>query len=221
MARLLAVVTDERQEAREPLIEALSSERYRALLERADAFLAAEQPEAAAEPVATWAPRLVERLYRKLRKLGDKLDGHSPADQLHALRIRAKRLRYLVEFVTPIYAQPAERFARRAVELQDVLGTHHDAYVAVERLREMLGARHETISPELAFLMGELAARYEGVGDEMRRAFGGTYSRLTRKPWRRLSKAFESAAARAEVLRRRQAAAQLSDHTGNTAPPSS
>jgi CHAD domain-containing protein len=212
MASLLGIVVEERKHAREPLIKALGSKRYRTLLERADALLSAEPREAAAEPVATWAPRLVERLYRKLRKDGDKLDGHSPAAELHALRIRGKRLRYLVEFVTPIYGQPAERFARRVVELQDVLGNHQDAHVAVERLREMLGARHDSISLELAFLMGELAERYEGVGAEMRREFGGTYSRLTRKPWRRLRKAFESAAARAELLRRQQAAELLGDH---------
>jgi CHAD domain-containing protein len=229
MASLLGVVVAEREQAREPLIKALGSKRYRTLMERADALLTAEPPEAAAEPVATWAPRLVERLYRKLRKAGDKLDGHSPAAELHALRIHGKRLRYLVEFVTPTYGQPADRFARRVVELQDVLGNHQDAHVAVERLREMLGARHETISLELAFLMGELAERYEGIGAEMRREFGGTYSRLTRKPWRRLRKALESASARAEVLRRQQAAAQraasaaefLGDHAdGHSATPS-
>ena len=229
MASLLGIVAEARRHAREPLIEALSSERYRALLERADALLAAEQPEAAAEPVATWAPRLVERLYRKLRKLGDKLDGHSPAAQLHALRISAKRLRYLVEFVMPTYGQPAERFARRTVELQDVLGNHQDAYVAVERLREMLAARHAAISLELAFVMGELAERYAGIGAEMRREFGGTYGRLTRKPWRRLRKALESTAARAELIRRQQAAAQvaanaaelLGGHAAEAATPSS
>jgi CHAD domain-containing protein len=228
MAQLLGIVAEERQQAREPLIGALNSERYRALLVRAGALLEAEPPEAAAEPIATWAPRLVERLYRKLRKDGDKLDGHSPAAKLHALRIRGKRLRYLVEFVTPTYGEPAERFARCVVDLQDVLGNHQDAHVAVERLRQMLGARHETISPELAFLMGELAERYEGIGAEMRREFGATYSRLTRKSWRRLSKALDSAAARAELLRRQQAAAQLaasaaeflSDHTdANTTRP--
>jgi CHAD domain-containing protein len=229
MTDLLSIVGEERQHAREPLIGALKSRRYRALLKRMDALLAAEPPEAAAEPVATWAPRRVERLYRKLRKQGDKLDGHSEATELHQLRIDAKRLRYMVEFVTPTYGQPAERFAKRTTELQDVLGNHQDAVVAVERLRKMLADRHDSISPELAFLMGELAERYAGIGVEMRHQFGGTYGRLTRKPWRRLRKALESAAARAELLRRQQAAAQraasgaesLGDHAANATTPSS
>jgi len=207
MTSLLGIVEEERRQAREPLVEALTSERYRALLRRADALLETPLPEAAAEAVATWSPRAVERLYRKMRKLGDRLGDGSPATELHALRIRAKRVRYLVEFLTPTYGQPAERFARRTVELQDVLGTHQDAYVAVEWLRGMLSGRDSAVSAELAFLMGELAERYAASAAEMRRQFGGVYGRATRKRWRRLRKALESAAAHADLTRRQQALA--------------
>jgi len=92
-----------------------------------------------------------------------------------------------------------------------VLGTHQDAHVAVERLRGMVSGRDSGVSTELAFLMGELAERYAGSAAEMRRQFSGVYGRATRKRWRRLRKALEAAAARAEVARRQ--------HTDTTAEP--
>jgi CHAD domain-containing protein len=195
MASLVATVTEERHQARGPLLEALDSERYTALLASCESLVQTELPAAAAEAVATWAPRLVERCYRRLRKSGDGLDGQSPAEELHALRIRGKRLRYLVEFLTPAYGEPAERFTPRVVALQDVLGGHQDAHVAVERLRALMAARHDEITPELGFLMGELAERYANTAGELRRKFVPVYSQVTGARWRKLRKALESAAA--------------------------
>ena len=53
-------------------------------------------------------PQLVEGAFRKMHKLGDRLDAKSPASELHKLRIRAKRLRYAIEFVAEIYGAPAQ-----------------------------------------------------------------------------------------------------------------
>ncbi len=62
--------------------------------------------------------------------------------ELHALRIRLKRLRYTAEFFAPLYpARPARRFIRRLARLQDRLGRLNDATVADALLGQLDGGR--------------------------------------------------------------------------------
>jgi CHAD domain-containing protein len=192
MDQLLALLTEQRDQARDALLSSLDSARYSALMQQAQALLDASLPAAAAEPVAVWAPRLIEREYRKLRKLGDPLDSHSKAADLHRLRIGAKRLRYLVEFVGEGYGQASGRMVRRVIRLQDVLGTHQDAQVASAALRQLLADRRASIEPELAWVMGETAERYANSAAEMRKEFSKAYRGVVGKRWRRLRKALRA-----------------------------
>jgi CHAD domain-containing protein len=70
---------------------------------------------------------------------------HDPAavDDLHDMRIAAKRLRYVLEMSEPVLGEPAKRGAKRAKKLQDLLGEIHDCDEHlplvrrhIERLRE-------------------------------------------------------------------------------------
>jgi CHAD domain-containing protein len=67
-----------------------------------------------------------KRLQKRVRKAG----GNPSDKQLHQIRIAAKQLRYAAEAAAPVIGKPAERIARRAEDLQTVLGDHHDAVVA-------------------------------------------------------------------------------------------
>ena len=81
---------------------------------------------------------MVERRYKRVRKQGDLIKANSPPDAYHLLRIDAKKLRYALEFVgTGIYGKPAAEFSSRVTALQDVLGLHQDAYVAIDMLQEI------------------------------------------------------------------------------------
>jgi CHAD domain-containing protein len=53
---------------------------------------------------------------------------HDPdaLDDLHDMRIAAKRLRYVLEMSEPVLGEPAKQGARRAKKLQDLLGEIHD-----------------------------------------------------------------------------------------------
>jgi hypothetical protein len=54
---------------------------------------------------------------------------------LHDMRIAAKRLRYVLELTAPVcFAPYAAKAARRAKELQDLLGEIHDCDVALPRV---------------------------------------------------------------------------------------
>jgi CHAD domain-containing protein len=192
MDGLLALLTEQRQQAREALVRSLDSARYAALMQDADTLLDASLPAAAAEPLAHWAPRLIERGYRKLRKRGDRLDSQSRAEDLHRLRIEAKRLRYLVEFVGEAYNPASRRLVRRVTQLQDVLGAHQDAQVASAALRGLLADRRGTLEPELVWVMGEIAGRYSETAADMRKEFSKAYRGVAGKRWRRLRKAMQA-----------------------------
>ncbi|MCZ7588977.1 MAG: CHAD domain-containing protein [Gaiella sp.] len=130
-AALLATLEEERVEARAVVVDALSSDRYLALLDRLDAV--AEPPPSGVEtPLAeVW-----RREWRRTRRVLDRLDGDSPDAELHAGRIRVKRARYAAELASPALGKRGRAFVDAAKALQDVLGEHQDATVAEARLRE-------------------------------------------------------------------------------------
>ena len=98
----------ERTAAHTDLLEALRSERCAALLDRlaslvaSPAFISAD----AERPAADVVPKLVARPLRRLRREADRI-GPTPADEeLHRVRILAKRLRYATDVSAPSPASP-------------------------------------------------------------------------------------------------------------------
>jgi hypothetical protein len=55
-------------------------------------------------------------------------------EALHDMRIAAKRLRYVLELVAPVFGEGAARGARRAKKLQDLLGEIHDCDESIPRV---------------------------------------------------------------------------------------
>jgi triphosphatase len=76
----------------------------------------------------------VRRSVNRVRRLGKAVTPRSRATELHELRIKAKRLRYELEFFSTVY--PALKApAKICKSLQDLLGTLQDAATATARLR--------------------------------------------------------------------------------------
>jgi len=78
---------------------------------------------------------------RKLGRAQSRLDlkprelAALDAEQRHAFRIAAKRLRYSVEFFAPLFAQKrAQAYALRLAQLQNALGMLNDGAVALSLL---------------------------------------------------------------------------------------
>ena len=73
-----------------------------------------------------------------LRQRGvvDDVDEQPSPEQLHAVRIKAKRCRYASEAVAPAVGKKAARLASAVADVQSLLGDHHDAHVAEEWLRD-------------------------------------------------------------------------------------
>ncbi len=72
----------------------------------------------------------------RVLKHGSRIDAGTDATELHRLRIRAKRLRYLIEaFPKQLPKKHGKVLRRRLAALQDLLGAHQDAVATAGRLQ--------------------------------------------------------------------------------------
>jgi CHAD domain-containing protein len=179
--RLLTRLSEERDQARRRLLGAMGQEKYAELLE--DLVEAAAAPAllpGADRPAAEVTPPLVRRPWKKLRK-EVRQAGDNPADeQLHKIRIRAKRARYAAEAVEPAFGKPAEDFADAVSDIQSVLGDHQDAVVGEAWLREAAsGARRDT-----ALVAGMLIAAERAAAADTRDRWRSVWKAANRKKLR-------------------------------------
>jgi CHAD domain-containing protein len=191
---LRSLLEDKRREARAAMLEALDSRRYDAFLGRFGRFLRARSRRptgAAAVPALSVAPDLIEARFRKLRSSGDRIGPTSEAAEFHRLRIHGKRLRYALEFLGDLYPGQTRPLIKRMAELQDVLGLHQDADVAIARLRELAADRSAGLEPATIFAMGEIAERYRRSMANLRATFPRAYWRVTKKAWKALRQVLE------------------------------
>ena len=72
------------------------------------------------------ALRIVAVRLGELRSFADAVRDPAAVRELHDMRIAAKRLRYVLELTAPVFGPAAERSAKAAKQLQDVLGEVHD-----------------------------------------------------------------------------------------------
>jgi CHAD domain-containing protein len=194
LERLRSVLEDERTKARALMLEALDSRRYEAFLNRFGRFLRARPRRltgAAAVPALAVGPDLIEARFRKLRARGDRVGPDSEAAEFHRLRIHGKRFRYALEFLGDLYPGKTRPLIRRMVVLQDVLGLHQDADVAIARLRGVATDSGGELEPATIFAMGEIAERYRRSMATLRAQFPRAYARVTKKAWRSLHEVLE------------------------------
>ncbi|MGH7075016.1 MAG: CHAD domain-containing protein [Stellaceae bacterium] len=82
------------------------------------------------QPIGDFAADLFDRQRRKMRKGARDLDLDDPAS-FHQFRIAAKKHRYAIEFLTPLYGKKKSKdYLARVVAIQDVLGDMRDALTA-------------------------------------------------------------------------------------------
>jgi CHAD domain-containing protein len=167
-----AALDRERDRALAALTVAVESQRFDRLLERLEA-LVADPPVGEDRDIAPFA--VMEPAWRALKRAVDALD-RDPADPaLHDVRILTKQARYAAEMFIPTAGDDAQRFARRAARVQDALGVHQDAVVAVAWL-----LAHRTDDPDVALAVGWLAGRSAAVRDASRDAWRAPWAALTR-----------------------------------------
>jgi CHAD domain-containing protein len=154
LAPVFRRVAGQREAARGELLAVLDSPRYATLLDWL--VTAARTPpvgDGADRRAVEVVPRLVARPWRRLRSAVEALPKKPPDDDLHAVRILAKRARYAADAATPLVGKRAAAFAAALAGLQGVLGDHQDAVVAEGWLREALDGADPAVSPAVAALM--------------------------------------------------------------------
>jgi CHAD domain-containing protein len=178
--RILGRLEERGRDAHRRLRTAMDSGRYRTLLDRlAEAAARPACTEAASGPAARLLPPLVRRRWRALRRAVAAAGPAPDPDALHRIRIRAKRARYAAEAVAPVVGPRADRFARAAAGVQEVLGEHHDAIVAGAWLRSVAA---EQDGFDVAFALGVLAGLEDAAAARALEAWPAAWAALDRSP---------------------------------------
>lgn len=179
---LAELLRSDRAEAQSRLVEGLSSERFRRLLDDWRVFLlgrgsgaaADAWPAKSARPVLEVSSRRIWKRYRKVRKVGRSIHHGTPASRLHALRIECKKLRYLLEVFASLYPRDGiDRAIKGLKRLQNTLGELNDCRVQARMLRELSKRLEdeERGAIDAAVAIGVLVARLDSRREEERERF--------------------------------------------------
>ncbi len=158
---LLDGLEKQRRGARRHMLRALGSARYRGLLASLEEAARAAVP---VDPGPGPVGDVVATPLRKFAKAVAKLGDNPSDDDLHALRIKGKRLRYAAEMVG---GGKAKKLVKAAKKLQNLLGEHQDAVVAEARVRALVDALADTaddtagagVPIDVALVAGRLVER--------------------------------------------------------------
>jgi CHAD domain-containing protein len=188
-------VQGERSAARAALAQLLDAagtrdwvQRWRQELAKPDApGHAPDAPE-----TAVMARELVRAQARKLRKRGDRIDDDSTADDYHEVRIRAKRLRYILDAFAPLYGPAGVKYLEALAKLQDILGSYHDASVRSQRFGKLAAA--DGIARAESFALGRLVESDAAALLACRHGYPRAWKRVRGKRWRALDSAMKTCA---------------------------
>lgn len=116
------------------------------------------------------APGLIRKPLRRLRRWRRRRPEWLAARELHAIRIAGKRARYAMEFFADLVGGDLRVHLKELVALQDCLGAHQDAVVAMARLGELARRRAAAGAPpvELATLAALLGLEREAMAARRR-----------------------------------------------------
>ncbi|TWB98327.1 inorganic triphosphatase YgiF [Bradyrhizobium macuxiense] len=148
--------------------QAIDSQHYRSMLIDTMQWIEAKQTIAADDeggPIGEFSAALLDRRLKKLRKDGRHVDELSPR-QRHKVRIKAKKIRYAIDFFESLFPGKQERkqlkrLSKHLKRIQDALGSLND-FVAHRKLAvdAALKAPHRR-ERDRAFASGVVLGREE------------------------------------------------------------
>jgi len=78
---------------------------------------------------------------------------------------------------------------KNLVTVQDVLGEHQDAQVAMGHIRELVAESGHGIGTQTVFALGRIAERYDRRAEELRGKFPDAYRELKGGAWKDVERA--------------------------------
>ena len=179
-APLLAWFASERVARRRLMMARLDSTRTTRLLD--DLIGASLDPRTAPQaddPAEEILPPLASKPWRRLERAVAQLDADSTNEEIHAVRILAKRCRYAADVVGPAAGPRAKKFSKAMARIQDCLGDLNDAVVIGAQLRHAAAA-----DPGIAFVAGQLSGILDYRARHTRTDFWPIWKAGSKKPLR-------------------------------------
>jgi len=143
--------------------------------------------------IAAVARRVVRKRFRKLRASAALAGQDANPANCHAMRLDAKKLRYVAEALVVTYGEPMQRFLRSLQKLQNLLGSINDDHHALSGLESLASRRRGALPVNVIFAMGRMAERHHEQIDRQLAALPDAWRRVSGKRWRRLRKQLRSA----------------------------
>lgn len=178
---LRAQLREQQQQAHGALTATLDGPRYARLKQSWRDFVESpvsprSQLSHARTPLKHTADRRIWRSYRKVLKQGRAIDARSPVEDLHRLRKRCKKLRYLMEFFHSLYDHRDMRaLIGYLKKLQDHLGALQDTEVQNLTMMQLRSQLPDALDVEtdqaLDRLLTLLAERKEQIRESFHRRF--------------------------------------------------
>ena len=143
----------------------------------------------AALPLATLAARRTWKTYRRVAVEGGAVDATTPAAAVHQVRIRCKKLRYLLDACGRFTAAQEHQALREELKaVQAVLGAFNDISLQTSALLSWAEGRTAGAPTLLAIgaLLGALDRRRADLHDQLMLALGELTSSATKNRYRRL-----------------------------------
>lgn len=169
-AELIGAFEDERDDLQDELLHVLDDDAHRRLVETLGLPV-----EAAADLTTRTLGELAERELRRLLATVRKLGRTPPDEELHAMRLKVKRVRYATELGGVPGGNRTARVVRAATALQDLLGEHQDAVVAEERIRSVAERIDDA---RVSFAAGRLAERQHARREAIQAQLPAAWRRL-------------------------------------------
>ena len=195
MNALIAFLGGMQQREYERLVDALDSTRYQRMVTDWKAFLespipAVPQAEYAHDSLATAVARRAARLSKRIARNAKAIDERTAAERIHAIRIDAKKLRYLVDAAAACYSPADVKCILAALrKLQRALGDFNDAHVQETLLVDCARAICSAGGPSGALLtLGRLAERCRQRREILREEVAEKLSRFRHKEVRKACK---------------------------------
>lgn len=170
MAPVEAAAMELREQGYAEARAAIGSQRYFDLMLSLTLWLAEPPWSSGAEiggPAAEMAAAILDRRHRKVRRLAREA-ARLDETQLHALRLRFKKLRYAAEFLAPLFPdRPMKRYIKAISRPQKTLGNLNDAQT-LKPLIDGLSAAGADGARAIGAIAGFHAGRAEALLDHAR-----------------------------------------------------
>lgn len=179
--RLVSMLSKQREESREPIRALHERLREDDWLDRVERLLAGVSPTRRSTTFRDYARRRFRPLIRRFFQAADgKLRD---ADDIHALRIEGKKLRYALEIFAAVFPAGVRARCYDSLEqMQKTLGKFTDHATAADRFRRLA---HEKASASNREILERLRAEEEIRADEARKTFVKWWDSERRRELRR------------------------------------